>query len=450
MASDTVRAMRQGITTAVCAAAALITLAAGCRQIVGIGDRTSGDATVPSDAATDGPGCGVDLGDPGDCNACVQAHCCAAAEACENVPVCKAIEGCFAGCAGDATCLTGCSNTFPPSSTLEYAAIESCIASSCSAACSLTCDRRTIAGPPDSGDACQQCVVTNACPQSEACGTSTDCQRVVACNDACRTIDCAFACQAAYDAGTPAFSALGSQMAQCEAQCLGGQHWGCVGHVTWPTPTTTQNTVSVMLHGLHSAAIVGADVKLCSTLAVGCASILGEATSDDGGNVVIPYAADPNFGGLDAYMMITGSGLATTLFYWNFPLSEQHANVSTVEALTPDDVSLALAAEQIAPVPGHGHVGVIAFDCTHTYADGVRFDVAPVDANTRIVYAKDGAISADAGETDYSGIAFIGNVPAGTVDLNVTSVATGLLVSHVSFVVVDGAIHQVFALPTPQ
>jgi hypothetical protein len=418
---------------------ATVVVAAGCRQLVGIGERSEVDAGAVVAA------CGLSL-PAGDCNACIQSACCAESTACNGVPSCKSLEECYAPCAGDPACITACRDQYPEGTVLESSRIEACVATHCPVDCATNCGLRPLDRGPDGGAACQACTAAQACTQARACAQSVACQSMLTCNVNCATLDCVEACIQADDAGAAAFLDLANALKVCASACNGGQDWSCVGHVSWPGPSTESNTLSLqVLDPSNNKPVPGAHVALCQRTQETCLSPVTTGTTDDAGVVVLSYQSQLNFGGMDGYAEITGTGITPTLFFWDFPLSVQNAFIPDVYALSASLIALD------PPLPGHGHLGVALFDCDHTGADAVTIALSSTDANTQILYhvTQTGALSADAGSTDTSGILFVTNVPAGQVAMTVTTL-TGITVSTVSFLVRDGWVDQILAVPTPQ
>lgn len=416
---------------------------AGCRQIVGIGPRAAGDAGAAAS-------CGLDLA-AGDCQSCIDTQCCTEARSCSGTPACRALEECYSPCGGDAQCIGACQAQNPSGPVPESSAIEACIATRCSSACSMSCGLRSSPERGDTGETCDQCIASKACAQAKACGESATCRSILACNASCATLDCAAACPSIDDAGAAEFAALSNSLTPCTSECGGGHNWQCVGHVTWPRPAAAINTVSLTVGDpITSNPIVGAQAKLCTKLYPDCSQSLGQATSDANGYFSFTYTTDVHVGGLDGFVEVTGPNLVPTLFYWNFPLSVTSASLGEVKLLSQAEEQVLFTTEGITPLAGHGHFGVAIFDCLHEAADDVQIRISRTDANTVILYGGNGAgLSADAGKTDATGIAFAANVPAGNVDMYVTSMTTGQYVAHVNFDVRDGWVNQVFVLPTP-
>ncbi|HEY2513008.1 MAG TPA: hypothetical protein VGI39_19205 [Polyangiaceae bacterium] len=417
---------------------------AGCRQIVGIGPRAAG-----GDAGT-AAACGLSLG-AGDCQSCIDTQCCAEANACSGTPVCKSIEECYAPCGNDGACIGACQAQNPSGPLPESSSIEACISTKCGAACGLSCGLRPSSQRGDTGEACDQCIASKACAQATTCGESASCRNIMACNSGCATLDCAAACESLDDAGAAEFIDLANSLAPCTTPCGSGHNWQCVGHVTWPRPASGTNNVSFLIADpINSNPIAGAQGTLCTKLYPDCSSNLGQATSDANGMISFTYTTDTHLGGLDGFFEVTAPNHVPTLFYWNFPLSEHDASLSELKFPSQDEEATLFAAEHITPLAGYGHFGVAVFDCLHEAASDVQIRLSPSDPNTIILYGGNGTgLSADAGKTDPTGIAFAANVPAGNVDMYVTSMTTGQLVAHVNFAVKDGWVNQLFVVPTP-
>jgi hypothetical protein len=440
----------------VCAAGVavlLVLVVAGCRQLVGIGDWTQGsEAGAGGEVGDTGAdGCGLAM-PTGSCASCVASQCCGQAEACAQIPLCKSIEECFARCAGDVACNGTCKISFPQGALAQFLGLETCLATNCWSECSMPCGSRLDDWGPDAG-ACSTCIQSKVCPQVTACATSIECETVSACEGACSTVDCAAACYAASDAGTALFTSVASGLANCAAPCLLGQAWSCVGHVAWPRPTMSQNTVAFRVIGVvDHAPVADASVTLCPNKQdPRCLPPEDTQQSDADGGVILSYTVDPLVGGLDSYAEITRNDILPTLFYWDFPLSVQHAELFEVNTLTQLELTAELSQFGFTPQPGHGHIGVAARDCVFSGAVGVQVRTSLHDAFTLTLYqSAEQGLTPDAGGTDGTGVALIANVPAGLVTIDVLAPGIDKPVSSVLVTVRDGWAHQVIAVPTPQ
>ena len=436
--------MIRGAVACSCVLGALA-LVAACRQIVGIGDR------VVADGGASPPACGLALPE-GSCRACMEQHCCAAAEACASNRACKANEECVAACGDDSPCVDRCRFTAPAGIVAQVPALDACVASHCEAACSLSCGARAPQGGTDAAVACQNCIAANACSAQQACAGDVACQSISRCNQACTTLDCAAACPTSFEAGAPEWFTFAQQVSgSCGADCPAD--FGCVGHVSWPTAKASASTLHVVFTDiLDSSPTSGADVKLCSKDDTACAQPLDDQPSDAQGTVTLHYTS-PLATGLDGYLQITSSVTAPTLFFWNFPLTEADGSFGgNIVTLKSASVATLFATVGITPAAGHGHLVVAGFDCNHSPAAGLQFHFrTPTDASTTLFYAAaGGGVNVASQETDRSGVALVANVPVGPVVLEAQSVALGSTVSRVTFVVRDGYIGLVFLLPTPQ
>ena len=428
-----------------------LVLVAACRQLVGIGDRS---VAAGVDAGSDAAACGLAF-PPGDCRTCMEAKCCSTGSACAAAPACAGNEECVAACGADEDCVERCQLTHPAGAVAAVPSLDTCIASRCANECQIPCGAHTgLVASPDASAACGTCIAANACSMAASCGTSLACETLYRCEVACPTLDCATACEFD-DAGTTAFQAYGAALlGSCAVDCELGQNWVCAGHVSWPEPKSTKLAIdAVVADVLASTPTANADVKLCAKNDQGCLQPLDDQTTDTTGAVHLHYSlTNTTQGGLDGYLLITSTAIAPSLFFWGFPLSEPLATfgikISTVAATSLPVFLSTIGANQ---APGHGMAFVGALDCSHNPAVGARVTiVSGSDANTKIFYGVSGgaAFSTTATGTDSSGVALLVNMPAGPVQIQVAN-ASGLVVSQVSFLVIDGAAEEVVALPTP-
>jgi len=162
------------------------------------GDGSKGDGREDPSSA-----CGLSYGTP-TCAQCALSHCCSQSNACAADPVCAPYESCLGNCHGDPACRSRCVMDQPSGTSAPVGPLSACLATQCETECGLVCGGlAAYETPPGAAEACQVCLVKNACADARACASSAECEAVFQqCNLACSTWDCVEACQIAHGALT--------------------------------------------------------------------------------------------------------------------------------------------------------------------------------------------------------------------------------------------------------
>jgi hypothetical protein len=416
--------------------------AVACRQVAGITDN-------PPEALSTTV-CGLAFGTTS-CASCTNASCCQESLACSNSADCAPYATCLGGCAGDPACRSRCTADNPGATAGEVSALNACLASKCETACGLTCGG--VAGyfsEPDAAAGCQSCLLGTACRDGNACGSSADCDAFVRCSVAAH-VPFGADCQGT-DAGTTLAAKVNADLAgACADACGIGGQWGCVGNVSWPHPTSSTVTLSLVTTDFNAPhpPIANLEVWICGALDLSCGSPLAEGTTDDNGSFVRNVSNQANLGeGLAGYWKVFSSqGYATQLLSWGVPLSA--ATFSYASSLVSEATSQAgLTALGIAVDPSLGMISTQAFDCAGNPAAGVEVttDIGDPNLQIRELY---GVTGLKATATDSTGIALFVNVPPGVGSLTATPVAIGKPSSRQSIQVQAGTWSYMPMVVTP-
>ncbi len=434
-----------GLAT-VCAAAVAF---ASCRQVVGVGDQSA----APSTSA-----CGLAYGTPS-CASCVQSSCCTESSACEASSPCNAFLSCAGPCKGDPQCRSQCNVDNPVLADPTFAPLSICMASNCATECGLTCGGALLS-PPSAATKCQECVAsaTSGCSTERTCMTSPTYYEFIGCRSTCAAAgDCIHACADANDAGISLSSSFGKiTSGPCRSQCDWGQAWSCVGRVAWAAAKspTVRLTIEVSDY-LRGTLFANADVSVCGPQDVDCMTPKAHGTTDVNGRVVltVPNVPDNAGFGLDGYVQVKSPEIMTWLRYWGFPLSEPQAffvndayQNFAIQVLTPTVYAQYLQSFGATFDPNTGSIVANANDCLGHISPGVQFTTTSSDLATRAYYA----FSTTATATDATGIAAIGPIPPGVVDITATPVGLMKPSSVMRGVVVRAnAVTAVTMGPTP-
>ena len=278
------------------------------------------------------------------------------------------------------------------------------------------------------------------------------------CYNACSTPDCQEACSDANDAGFALASGIDPK-ALCSAACAVGSNWACVGHVVWPAPTTHATTLTASVIDFASAKpVAGVSAYVCPFQS--CETQLGTGATDANGNLTIPVpAVAPYVIGLAAnsYAVLTAPGLAKTLFFWEYPVSEATATIGAPELYVAQTVEWegAFASQGITwDSATHGIVGILVRDCRLSFAGDVRLSISgsgPDDPTMHAFYLiNQTQLDLTAKATDPStGVGGFVNVPEGEFTVTAIPNAIGVRSSSAKVYVEAGALTEVFLDPMP-
>jgi hypothetical protein len=261
--------------------------------------------------------------------------------------------------------------------------------------------------------------------------TSPTYYEFIGCRSTCAAAgDCIHACADANDAGISLSGSFGKiTSGLCRSQCDWGQAWSCVGRVAWAAVKSPTVSLTIdVLDYLTQNVIANADVSLCGPQDVDCTTPRAHGTTNASGRVVLTFPNVPdNAGfGLDGYVQVESPEIMTSLRYWGFPLSEPQAYFVNdvyqnfaIQVLTPTEYAQYVQAFGATFDTSTGSIVANANDCLGHLSPGVQFTTTSKDPATRAYYA----FSTTATATDATGIAAIGPIPPGVVDVTARPLA---------------------------
>jgi len=457
------------VVVAGAATAAAITLS--CRQIIGLPDDQSAQASTNA--------CGLQYGTNA-CASCANSNCCAESTTCAADSVCSAYESCLGECNGDPKCRSQCAIDNPVGTDANVLALSVCLASNCETACGLECGAiADLISEPDAAVACEKCLKTNACPRAEACASSEPCYAYTRVNNiAFATTDTGelydqLLCASTAASGL-AFDIFGSVevcgrnpptiymdaatsstatgfATLCATPCANGNYWACVDHVTWPPPNASTSTMHWQVEDYPGGAapVGGVTVQVCSPDEPTCSASteVTHGTTDPSGRVslTVPNMPDPLNLGLNGFVRVSSPNIVTTDQYWGFPLVEAQLVFDLSEVVTPTEFQAFWEAAKVTTDPSLGFVSVLVFDCRFQPAPGVNIILSSSNMQTQGVSTTFMPTST----TDQTGLVLFANVPTGPLTLTATPDALGRPSSQVNIIVQAGIITTVQMFPTP-
>ena len=430
-----------------------------CRQIIDLREEPpatqlaqSSEAGVDADA---GAACGLPYGTDR-CASCVSANCCNESSACAADPTCAPYARCVGPCAGDPACRAQCALDFPPSNA-SGGALSACLVAQCESACGMTCGSIAVGGVmPDAAAACQGCLVAKGCEAVRTCAASVGCAVDRLCNKACAALDCKEACDSASDAAAGQALGEGNIVAACPTECARGRDWSCVGHVEWVRRKSATVTVTIQVtdYVATGTTYAGVDVKVCDPNDVDCSSPRAQGTTDANGVIAlqVPNPYGTTYLGLDGYIQLKSPDFLPYLYYWGFPLSEPEFPLvdspnftESIKVLTADEISQ-LATSLGEPYdPSETLLTAFAGDCAPHLAPDVQITTDPPYPGVLKVYGLSRTLTA----TDVKGFATLAFLPAGSIDVVATPLATGKVSSRRTVYVRPGWVTEVAMFPTP-
>jgi hypothetical protein len=391
---------------------------------------------------------------PGDCRACVAAHCCDEAAACAQDPACSAVESCLLECGSDYACRARCSLDNAASQQTDVPRLDTCVAANCNDACGLTCGMSTAFTTPDSAPTCERCLNEN-CGATLACTTSLDCQLAGHCVASCFSPDCRGACLQG-DGGALFVSQALSAGLHCLAPCDIGELWQCIGKVSWPLAQSGPSDVTLTLLDQQQGGppMQGILVKACPPgTDRQCLHPLSTGTTGADGKVTLTLlpVQSPGYGFwgyFDLTLPAPPPGALHYLYFLSFPLSVEHAALS-LSIYSATAFANLLSIPAFKPDPARGYLQVTATDCLTIPAPNVTFVAHGIDDMTHEVYLQGGLLNAAATATDRLGTVFFLNAPAAPIRVDATPIPLGGVVSStVNVFVRAGALSIVQAIPT--
>ncbi len=422
-----------------------------CREVAGIEDS-------PPERLTSAA-CGLPYGTT-ECASCVQSSCCQESSSCASDPSCAPYFQCLGGCpVGDWACRARCRYDNSYSTAAELPGLYSCTVRHCEKECGLECGAAEYTlPPPDAAALCQTCLVNNDCNRARACTSTADCLSWAQCYNGCSTPDCQQACSNANDAGFSLASAIDPK-GLCSPACAVGSNWACVGHVVWPVPTTHATTLTASVSDFASLMpVAGMAAYVCPFQS--CETKLGTGQTDATGvlTIQVPAVATPHVIGLaaDSYAVLTSPGIAKTLFFWEYPVSEAQATIGAPEIYVAQTVEWAgaFASQGLTwDSSSRGIIGVLVRDCRLSFAGGVRLSLSGANSDDGIrpfYLVNQTQLDLSAMATDPStGVGGFVNVPEGEFTVTAIPNAIGVRSGSAKVYVEAGALTEVFLDPMP-
>jgi hypothetical protein len=403
-------------------AAFLLVALPGCKQILGLEDRSESampDGGTPVVKPVTGA-CGGLLHASAACAACMDTKCCEQATSCQEDPACNPGFDCATTCGDDGTCRARCNTFFTRPDTLVD--VNACRETECRAECGLACGGFGYNVP-----GCDTCVKETCCSSAANCAKNGECVRLDICRTNCiaGSMSCPSECEQTFSGGLEEVG-IWSDCVQntCAESCQPGRNWRCLDvKVPWLKPRSAGDvTFSLTIADILSEKpFVGSTVKACRKLDQECTTPFDVKTTDENG--IVTLTAPAGTAGFDGYIDITGgdngSGSAIFPALWypspNIVSAGWRGRVQFVSFASLD----VLAALTMATIdPTRGHFAANAQDCNFASAGEVSFDADPKDDKTTPFYFIGGVPKTNASQTDRtSGIGGFINLPAGQLTL---------------------------------
>lgn len=397
---------------------ALLFGASSCRELVGVGERSSKCGGLPFAEAS--------------CGACADQACCAEETACSEDAKCAAAANAVHACAdSDPDCRVAAASVAPVGNS-ALVALGKCTRANCSLAC------RACGGLVDRfGAGCDQCIQQACCDVATNCASDSSCAAAFTCVHECNDVpDCIRQCLNGPLRNQAVAELQDCLVHPCADACGTGSAWECVDNYGWGTgSTTTQLTYAITLVDiLTQKRVPGAHVQLCNALTTDCSV---QATSDENGvaSLTIPLAPPAVFMG---YARLTKAGYKTMLASTNQPLSKDAAETF---AMVTDLEFLGLISQfSVNYDPQKAMVFATALDCRGFNARGVTAKVEPDDPGITTSYFR--AAGAKTPATTESGTAGFLNVPVTQAYVTIRLLVGDELVGQSAVPVEAGAITQ--------
>jgi hypothetical protein len=236
--------------------------------------------------------------------------------------------------------------------------------------------------------------------------------------------------------------------------------WGCLGHVTEPTPDQTKKVaLSIKLELVDLTPVTTVTVDICDKLDPGCV----------GANPDLPKGLTPGADGMmhlslpqgfDGFVRITDNSLPTddqqrivdSRVYVGRPIVTP-PDTKAVQLLRRIDFNQLVPLSGTTADPTRGTAILLAVDCQGKSASGVRFETAGADAKSVQFYLINQAPTTPptATSTDADGFGGFFNLPvsAGTSVVKSYRAADDVYIGESSFQIYADTISYVQIAPTP-
>lgn len=403
----------------------LVFATGGCREIVGIEERTA-DEPTGHDAA---PSCGDFRAGGQGCGACTEAHCCAEGAACRADPECGGAFDCASACDGSGDeCRAKC----VPSRSDAMAALASCQATSCASECGLKCGGvygMYLGRLATRSKACRDCVTTRACAAATACAASTSCLKALGCGENCPPLDevCGQQCRAALPDAAQLLAGVFTEGAACAKECERGKQWACVGNASRPVTSEHDASLSIqVMNSAFTAPLANTQVHACDVLSSDCVPPLATGTSGPDGWVTLGISVSGSFRG---YLDFTGPANMPNLFYQELAGSVPRDETFPFQVglISAPTVAFLGQAVHVPIDPARAILFAQALDCELNFASGVSFTASGGDGSTVAWYFANGLPHIDTSQTDGNGGGGFVNLPPGLITVTASVASIGVV-----------------------
>ncbi len=226
--------------------------------------------------------------------------------------------------------------------------------------------------------------------------------------------------------------------------------WGCLGHVTAPTPDPTKKVdFSVALTFTDQSPVTEATVDICDKLDLDCTSTDPNypkgLTPGPDGEVALSVPQ-----GFDGFVRVAGPQVMDSRVFVGRPIITP-PNVKSVRLLTPGVYNtLAMFANQMVDMT-RGTAILLAVDCSGNSASDVSFTCAEADAKSQPFYLINQlpTVPPAATATDVDGFGGFFNLPVGTAVAGSFRASDQKAIGQSSFDVLANTISYVQIAPTP-
>jgi hypothetical protein len=262
---------------------------------------------------------------------------------------------------------------------------------------------------------CADCMRSSCGAEETACAQNAACAQALCCYAGCDYSSCRIDCTPADDdAGRAAYVDLFQCRTSCVEACAMGQHWGCVGHVAFPSKLGTVVERLGIIDLVSMTPLSGISAKACSDLDYPCGTALATGTSDDAGLVELAVPRDSRgFVWLDdpsgAYLQ--------TIYIASDPVVRTSAPgvFSTVPLISPMVVDFASSQTGISLKPDTAQIAYLVYDCIGDSAPGVAATLTVQgDPVGEPFFLHNDVPTTSPAMTDTSGLGAILNAPGGT------------------------------------
>jgi hypothetical protein len=211
-----------------------------------------------------------------------------------------------------------------------------------------------------------------------------------------------------------------------------------------------------------TASVSGIDAYVCPFQS--CETPMGHGGTDANGNLTIQVpAVSPHVVGLaaDSYALLTSPTIATTLLFWEYPVSEPVATIGAPEAYvasTTEWQDAFLTQGVTWDNTTRGILGVLVRDCRLMFAEKVSLSISGPNATDSAIrrFYLDGRNLDFAAASTYpmTGVGGFVNVPEGEVRVTATAMVAGapdggLTYGSADVYIQKGAVTEVFLSPMP-